>query len=126
MLLSLTMKPIVPATLIALLILAAFGSVFTQQGPPPPPAPDYNPKSWKEYSFAEDNVRFRFPVRPKRVETTSGSAKHPASEYIRESFMYFGLSITKFPAGWDKGAIRNSLLDGGVTGMLNGIKNLEP
>jgi hypothetical protein len=120
------MKPFIPLTLISLFILGAFASVFAQQGPPPPLAPDYDPKGWKEYSFAKDNVRFRFPVQPKRVESTTGTAKNPSSTYSRESFMFFSLIVSSHPESFDAVADKKALLDRGMSGMLDGMKNLEP
>lgn len=89
-------------------------------------APDYDPKAWKEYSFADDNIRFRFPVQPKRVESTTGAEKYPSGSYTRESFMYFDLTVTTFPPGFGAGVSEKAMLDGGVDGLLNGIKAREP
>lgn len=68
-----------------------------QDGPPPPPAPDYSPDAWKEYSFAQDNIRFRFPVEPKVTE----SSKDHGRNYERKSFMEFSLDVSD--AGIDVG-----------------------
>jgi hypothetical protein len=106
-----------------LFFLSSF--VFAQGGPPPPAAPDYAPKMWKEYSFADDNVRFKFPVQPKREETTSGSEKHPARVYSRQSFMFFQLSVVSWPIDTDIESTGNAL-KGAREGGLAKIKHLEP
>lgn len=74
--------------------------ISAQKGSPPPPppdaAPDYTPESWKEYSYPQDNLRFRFPDEPKITE----SAKDGRT-YERHSFMTFTLSVSD--AGIDVG-----------------------
>jgi len=74
--------------------------VSAQQGDPPPAAPDYSPDSWKEYSFAQDNIRFRFPAEPKVTE----SSKDHGRNYESKSFMDFSLDISD--AGVDVGKDR--------------------
>ena len=108
------------------LFVAAFSSLSAQAPPPPPPAPDYDPKLWKEYSFAADNVRFRFPVEPKRVESTTGTSKRPSVTFSRQSFIYFDVTVTTFPESLDKPGDKKGLLDAGVNGMLSRIQNAEP
>ena len=74
--------------------------VSAQKGNPPPPppdvAPDYTPETWKEYSYPQDNLRFRFPDEPQITE----SAKDGRT-YVRQSFMTFTLSVSE--AGIDVG-----------------------
>ena len=90
-----------------LLLFAAFLSLFAipvlAQLPPPPLAPDYNPKGWKEYSFENDNVRFIFPAEPKVTETTTGTddTKKLTRTYERASFLSLGLTVTEFLSGQD-------------------------
>jgi hypothetical protein len=111
--------------LIALLLTASL-SALAQAPPPPDMAPDYAPKLWKEYSFADDNVRFRFPAPPERVVGTTGAAKRPSRTYTRESFMYLDLTVIDFTGDLGKVVDKKALLDGGVKGMLDGIKKLDP
>jgi len=86
----------------AFLILFAVPVLAQQLGDPPLPVPDYNPKGWKEYSFEKDKVKFRFPVEPKPVETTSGTVtKLPGRIYQRDSFMTFSLMALEAPSGTD-------------------------
>ena len=86
----------------AFLILFAVPVLAQQLGDPPLPVPDYNPKGWKEYSFEKDKVKFRFPVEPKPVETTSGTVtKLPGRIYQRDSFMTFSLMALEGPSGTD-------------------------
>ena len=78
--------------------------VLAQEAPPPPPpaAPDYSPDSWKEYSFKEENVKFRFPVEPKKTESTDGKG----FRFERRSFMDFSLEVSE--AGIDVGTNQDS------------------
>lgn len=70
--------------------------------PPPPPAPDYSPDLWKEYTYKEDGVRFRFPAEPKITELADGKGRR----YGRRSFMNFSLEISE--AGIDVGNNKES------------------
>jgi hypothetical protein len=88
--------------LIALCFLCTL-SLAAQQGPPPPqppktspPTPERNPALWKEYSFSEDNVRFRFPVEPvvEQDSIESGGNKMPVRRYKRGAFMRFYVDVT--------------------------------
>jgi hypothetical protein len=121
------MKRLITVTLAALVIVAALSFVSAQQPPPPPPlSPDYIPNAWKEYSFTDDNIRFRFPVHPTRVESTMGQEKHPSSSYTRDSFLYFSLIVTSHPAGVGGGVDEKVKIDAGMNRMLGGIKSREP
>lgn len=117
-----------------LLLFTAFFSlfaiaVFAQAPPPPPPAaPDYNPKGWKEYSFENDNVRFKFPAEPKVTETTSGSVKAPTRIYERHSLMSFFVMVSDSPSGDDTEARSEStnLIQKMRDGALERVKDREP
>lgn len=90
-------------SLLTLVFLSAI-LVSAQELPPPPPpaAPDYSPDSWKEYSFKEESVRFRFPVEPKRTELTG----EKGFRFERRSFMSFSLEVSD--AGIDVGTNKDS------------------
>ena len=77
------------ATLFLTLVCLSAIFVSAQDGPPPA-APDYSPEAWKEYSFKEENVRFRFPVEPKKTELTGGKG----FRFERRSFMNFSLEVS--------------------------------
>lgn len=79
------------------LVIVSAVCVLAQQGNPPPPAPDYSPDSWKEYSYKQDNIRFRFPAEPQVTESSEGKGR----EYSRKSFMEFSVTISE--AGIDVG-----------------------
>ena len=86
--------------LLAFVYLSAI-CVSAQQGDPPPAVPDYNPDAWKEYSYTQDNIRFRFPVEP----TVTESSKDKGRTYERKSFMDFSISVSD--AGVDVGKDRD-------------------
>jgi hypothetical protein len=114
-----------------LIIFTAFCSAQTKllPAPPPPAAPDYNPDFWKEYSFPEDNVRFKFPVMPKPTETTIGTtAKLPARVYERQSFMLFQLIVAAKPAEENQEGLGKSadLIRGVHDTALSIVKSKEP
>jgi hypothetical protein len=79
------------------LLFIAFGFLYVLSAtaqkpvPPPPAVPDYFPDAWKEYSYPNDNIRFRFPDEPKITKTASYTS------YERESFIKFHLTIS--PSG---------------------------
>ncbi len=93
--------------------------------PPPAPVPDYFPLQWKEYSFAEDNIRFRFPVEPKRQERFVGTGKHVAHLYRHQSFMLFDVSVIFFPDDYDLGS-NADVLENAIQGGLDSVKEFEP
>lgn len=86
--------------LLIILVCLSGICVSAQQGDPPPAVPDYTPDSWKEYSFAQDSIKFRFPAEPKVTE----SSQNHGRRYESESFMDFSLDISD--AGIDVGKDR--------------------
>jgi hypothetical protein len=80
--------------------------VSAQQDGPPPAAPDYSPDSWKEYSFAQDNIRFRFPAERKV------SSEDKGHRYERSSFIDFSLTVSEagIDVGKDKGKQQKYLI----------------
>lgn len=107
-----------------LFLFAGYSTVLAQDGepaPPPPAAPDYGPKTWKEYSYPDDNIRFRFPVEPAYEESTMGDEKQVIHTYTRQSFILFQLNVMVFAADLDleaderilEAAVRNGLSDVG-------------
>ena len=107
---------------VAFLILL-FPVFVSAQSDPPPPAPDYNPKLWKEYSFAEDDVRFKFPVEPTREDGTS--AIGPSHSYTRKGFLFLQVLVMIGPADKNVEAIPDivkTMRDSGI----NNIQNLGP
>lgn len=95
------------------------------QGPPPPAVPDYTPEGWKEYSFEEDNVRFRFPVKPERVESAIGNSNLLVHSYSRESFMLFNLTVMRRTMV-EGLPTEKELLAGAIRGGPDRIANLAP
>jgi len=81
--------------LMVFVCISAIAAAAQEDSPPAPP--EYEPQSWKEYSYKEDNVRFRFPAEP---QVTNNQAKKERS-YKRNSFMSFELTVSD--AGIDVG-----------------------
>ena len=86
---------------IVLLALIAIPIAVAAQDLPPPPAPDYFPKNWKEFSSKEGGFRIRFPGSPKEeTETKPGnillhSLSYGSSQFIYYSFNYRDLANEK-------------------------------
>lgn len=63
-----------------LLVPATF-IIASAQGPPPPPAKDYFPDTWDEYSFPDGKFRIRFPQKPVESITIDGKLKVNSIHY---------------------------------------------
>lgn len=81
---------------IVVVVLSAV-SILAQQGDPPPAVPDYSPDAWKEYTYKQDNIRFRFPAEPKVTESSEDKGRR----YSRKSFIDFSVNVAG--AGIDVG-----------------------
>jgi hypothetical protein len=119
------MKTLIPVAAF-FFCLAAFVSVSAQQGDPPARAPEYDPKIWKEYTLADDNVRFRFPIKPLEEERVSGPAKLPVHKFTNNpgSFLYLRIDVLSRPVDLSPDA--GTYLKGIVEGLMNGLKGTEP
>ncbi|MDQ3799805.1 MAG: hypothetical protein M3384_10155 [Acidobacteriota bacterium] len=86
-----------------LICLALFAFQVVAQ--PPPAAPDYSPENWKEYSYQQDNVKFRFPAEPKIAleNSESSGVKFTIRKYIRQSFLAMELWVMEYPANIPEG-----------------------
>jgi len=105
-------------------LLLFFSAFVRAQADPPGAAPDYDPRGWKEYSFPDDNVRFRSPAEPERVEEAVTPDKRSSRVYTRESFMIFQLRVGTWAPNHnlESTAVVSSARDG----ALNAVKELEP
>jgi hypothetical protein len=112
-------KPILFA---AFFVLFAIPVIAQQSSTPPPPVPDYSPKIWKEYSFADDNVRFKFPVEPTRKDDTF-SGDSPSHVYYRKSFMEFYLSVVTAPPNQDLESAGSIVLNAARDGAIESLKD---
>jgi hypothetical protein len=88
------------ALLFASFIFLLAMSVAAQKPAAAPDAPELKPDQWKEYSYAEDNVRFRLPAEPDITKTS----KDNTHKYARESAVTFDLTVSD--AGIDVGKDR--------------------
>jgi hypothetical protein len=115
-------------SIFATAFIFVFAAFAAAQGPPPPPAPapDYSPNGWKEYTFKDDGVRFRFPVEPKRRDDTLGADVYPTHVYERNSFMRFELTVITRPSNENLEERGKAGLNAARDGALNNIKNLQP
>jgi len=118
------MKILIPIAAF-IFVLTGFISVSAQQGDPPPPAPEYSPKIWKEYTFADDSVRFRFPVEPVKEETVTTAAKLPTHKFrnSKGSFLYLRLDVVSAPG--DLVADPKLVLKSMEEGLLASMKDFE-
>src|SRR5689334_20375376 len=66
--------------MVVLFASAHFIAVHAQDEPPPP-AKDYFPKTWKEYSFPAGKFRIRFPDKPVESQTSDGQLEVHSLEY---------------------------------------------
>jgi hypothetical protein len=120
------MKPLFSIAFVAFLLLLTDFPALAQNNaplPPPPAVSDYSPDGWKEYSFPEDNVRFRFPVEPTREK--SEAEDHVTHSYSRESFMLFQLDVLMYAPDVDLGTAEDGLTIV-VQSVLNRLKRFDP
>jgi hypothetical protein len=118
------MKILIPIAAFVFCLVGFVSVSAQQQGDPPAPAPEYSPKSWKEYTFADDSVRFRFPVEPVKEETVTGTAKLHKFRNSTGSFLYLRLDVISAPDGL--GTDAKLVLKSIEEGLLAGMKNFEP
>lgn len=71
---------------------------FAQTSPPPPPAPDYSPENWKEFTFENDNVKIRYPKQPTLTTRTEESSGVAIRNYVHASFIRLVLSVNEYPS----------------------------
>src|ERR1044072_7990342 len=81
-----------------MMVMLASANFVVAQGPPPPPAKDYSPGTWEEYSFPAGKFRIRFPQKPVESRETEGGLKINVIEHkglltYRVSYVDFGTPI---------------------------------
>lgn len=117
---------------IALLLLASIAAAshcFAQSGkpavePPPPPAVEYNPKAWKEFTSAGGRFAVLLPGLPsegvRKIETAVGQLDmhaihlHAAADYV--------IFYTDYPQDLEDQSMSKRALDEGRDG---GVKNVK-
>jgi hypothetical protein len=79
---------------IVLISLIATPSAIQAQLPaPPPPAPDYSPRVWKEFISTEGGFRVRFPGIPKEAtDVKAGNIILHSLAYGSERFIYYSVN----------------------------------
>ncbi|HEX6188031.1 MAG TPA: hypothetical protein VFZ40_08115 [Pyrinomonadaceae bacterium] len=73
------------------------------QAPPPPPALDYFPQKWKEFTYESDNMRVRFPAAPKlttKIQPLSFGTE-TSRVYSHRSFIELNLSVYEYAPAVD-------------------------
>ncbi|HEX8370716.1 MAG TPA: hypothetical protein VF604_19380 [Pyrinomonadaceae bacterium] len=63
-----------------------------------PPAPDYYPEKWKEFTYETDGVKFRFPANPTLMTSTEtvSDQKVTTRKYTRRSFIAMELWVVEY------------------------------
>jgi hypothetical protein len=76
-----------PTAFVLLFLLATMtwaSNFVTAQDPPlplPPPAKDYFPNTWEEFSFPDGQFRIRFPRKPQETMTSQGAHEIHSIQY---------------------------------------------
>ncbi|HYG81507.1 MAG TPA: hypothetical protein VD861_14015 [Pyrinomonadaceae bacterium] len=91
------------ASLLSALYVMACAAVRAQDPlPPPPPAKDYFPDKWDEFSSAGGKFRVRFPKEPREATSKQGdmevhSLEHKGLLHYRVSYVDYGVAIEEDP-----------------------------
>jgi hypothetical protein len=81
---------------------------------PPPPAVEYNPNAWKEYSSPRGRFTIMFPGTPTDEDNSSGSLE--GRRYMLKTTAVYTVYYSDFPANFPndlekEGALRKQFLD---------------
>lgn len=115
-------------TVVFLALALVFTGAASAQDAPPPPAPDYFPESWKEFSFENDNVRIRYPKQPALTIIAKDASGVAIRNYVHASFIRLVLSVNEYPAQMNLEEVRpaKDLFSKLRAGMLANIKQFNP
>lgn len=71
-----------------------------QDDDPPPPSPVYFPQNWKEFTYENDGVKFRFPANPALATSTEDTSRMKVitRKYTWQSFIAMELWVVEYPA----------------------------
>jgi len=120
------MKNRSPVTLLLFLLAAAycsapFTSVRAQDPlPPPPPAKDYFPNTWDEYSFPAGQFKIRFPKKPVESVASQGTLEVHSVEY--RGLLKYRVSYADYKVPIDDPQKVKEMLQGLKTAALNSIQ----
>jgi hypothetical protein len=96
-------------------------AVARAQAPPPPPAKDYFPDKWDEYSSITGKFRIRFPKQPQESVNMQGELEVSSLEY--KGLINYRASSVDYKTPIDDPQKVKSLLQGLKTSALNSLKD---
>jgi len=106
--------------ILMLLLLASAHFIDVQAQGPPPPAKDYFPKTWDEYSFPDGKLRIRFPAKP--TESTSTKERFPIHSVKYKGLITYEASYVDYQVPIDDPKKVKELLQAMKTAALNSIQ----
>ena len=107
--------------IIILLLTSPLYGVRAQD--PPPPAKDYFPATWAEYSFPAGKFRIRFPEKPTESTSTEDRLEIHSIQY--KGLIIYQVSYVDFPVPIDDPKKVNEMLQGLKTAALNSIHDKD-
>jgi hypothetical protein len=95
---------------------------------PPPPANDYSPQTWKEYSSTEGRFTVLFPGIPKETGETfeSSIGNLRLHTVVYNSFVSYSVNYIDYPMNIENPAIVKSILDNARNGSLSEVAKEDP
>ncbi len=109
--------------LLVLLATTNFAPAFAavqDPAPPPPPAKDYFPNTWDEYSFPAAQFRIRFPKKPEETVATLRNLEIHSIQY--KGLINYRVSFVDYKVPIDNPEKVKELLQGIKTAALNSIR----
>jgi hypothetical protein len=105
--------------IIVLLLSAPLYAVYAQD--PPPPAKDYFPTTWAEYSFPDGKFRIKFPQKP--AESTSTEDRYEVHTIEYKGLIAYRVSYADFSAAIDDPKKVREMLQALKTAALSAIQD---
>jgi hypothetical protein len=99
---------------------SAFASVYIQDLPPPPPAKDYFPNTWDEYSFPAGQFRIRLPKKPEETVVTQENFEVHVVQH--KGLITYRVSYVDYKVPIDDPQKVKEMLQGLETVALNAIR----
>ena len=94
----------------------------------PPPAVEYNPNAWKEFSSREGRFSIRFPGTPVAVASTIQTSQGAVSTHkflLKLPESYYHISYLDYPTYADTDEFASKTLQAGRDGMLANNQSME-
>ena len=114
--------------LLPALLLSAFHvtacTVVQAQEPPPPPAKDYFPNTWDEFSSASGKFRIRFPKEPRETTSTQGDMQVHYMEY--KGLIHYRVSYVDYGVAIDEPQKVKAIIGGLKEAALKPLLNKDP